>query len=186
MTEVGMYLCVLSERDVMDTLHIGPTIPEIAIAPSDVLFECPNCGKSIVIDEAAVGMIVDCPQCSAQVIVPSRPAPPAEAKQRAKSNASLLLALQKGDLRLLNEALAQGADVNAVASDGMTALMLAVQHGREDFVEALIGHGANLQAKRPDGQTALMLAEHAGQFHIVRLLWKADTKPSRQFFGLRC
>src|ERR1022692_1485310 len=109
MTEVGMYLCLLSERNVMDTLHIGPTIPEIAITPSDVLFECPNCGKSIVIDEAAVRMIVDCPQCPAQVIVPSRAAPPAEAKQRAKSNASLLLALQKGDLRLLNEALAQGA-----------------------------------------------------------------------------
>jgi serine/threonine-protein phosphatase 6 regulatory ankyrin repeat subunit B len=110
------------------------------------------------------------------VIVPSRPAPPTEAKQREKSNASLLLAVRKNDLRLLNEALAQGADVNAIASDGMTVLMLAVQHGREDFVEALIGHGANLEAKRPDGQTALMLAEHAGQFHVIRLLWKADTK----------
>src|ERR1017187_1384342 len=170
----------------MDTLHIGQTIPEIAITPTDVLFECSNCGKSMVIDEAAVGMIVDCPQCSAQVIVPSRPAPPAEAKQREIASASLLLAVQQGDSRSLNEALAQGADVNAVASDGMTALMLAVQHGREDFVEALIGHGANLKAKGPDGQTALMLAEHAGRFHIVRLLWKADTKPSRRFFGLRC
>ena len=169
----------------MDTLHIGPTIPEIAIAPSDILFECPNCGKSMVIDESAVGMIVDCPQCPAQVIVPSRPAPPAEAKQREKASASLLLAVQQGDSRSLNEALAQGGDVNAAASDGMTALMLAVQHGREDFVKALIGHGANLKAKGPDGQTALMLAEHAGLFHIVRLLWKADTKPAYRFFGPR-
>ena len=139
----------------------------------------------MVIDESAVGMIVDCPQCPAQVIVPSRPAPPAEAKQREKASTSLLLAVQQGDAGSLNEALAQGGDVNAAASDGMTALMLAVQHGREDFVKALIGHGANLKAKGPDGQTALMLAEHAGQFHLVRLLWKADTKSSRRFFGRR-
>jgi DNA-directed RNA polymerase subunit RPC12/RpoP len=169
----------------MDTLHIGQTIPEIAITPTDLLFECSNCSKSMVIDEVAVGMIVDCPQCSIPVIVPSRPTPPAKTTQREQASASLLLAVQRGDLRSLGESLAQGADVNAAASNGMTALMLAVQHGRKDLVEALIDHGANLRAKDPDGQTALMLAEHAGLFHIVRLFWKADTKPSRRFFGLR-
>ncbi len=169
----------------MDTLHIDQTIPEIAITPSDILFECPDCGKSMVIDESAVGMMVDCPQCPAHVIVPSRPAPPSEARQRETASASLLLAVQQGDGRLLNEALAQGGNVNAAASDGMTALMLAVQHGRGDFVKALIDHGANLEAKGPDGQTALMLAERAGQFHLVRLFWKADTKPAYRFFSLR-
>lgn len=169
----------------METLHIGQTTPEIAITPRDILFECPNCGKSMVIDESAVGMMVDCPQCPAQVIVPSRPVAPAEAEQRERVSGSLLLAVQQGDSRSLYEALAQGGDVNAAAPDGMTALMLAVQHGRGDFVEALIGHGADLDAKGPDGQTALMLAERAGQFHLVRLLWKADTKPASRFFGLR-
>ena len=169
----------------MDALHIGQPIPEIDITPSDILFECPSCGKSLVIDESAIGMMVDCPQCPAQVIVPSRSAPPTEAESREKASASLLLAVQQGDLGSLNEALVQGGDVNAAAPDGMTALMLAVQNGREDFVETLIGHGANLHAKGPDGHTALMLAERAGQFHLVRLLWKADPKPAHRFFGPR-
>src|SRR5437899_476743 len=92
MTEAGMHVCLLSERGVMDTLRIGQTIPETAITPRDILFECPNCGKSMVIDGSALGMIVDCPQCPAQVIVPPRPGPPAEARQREKASASLLLA----------------------------------------------------------------------------------------------
>jgi len=109
--------------DVVDTLHIGATMPEITITPKDVLFECPNCGKSMVIDESAVGKIVDCPRCPAQVIVPSRPAPPAESERRENATAALLLAVQQGDSSSLNVALAQGADANAAAPDGKTALI---------------------------------------------------------------
>jgi len=169
----------------MDTLHIGATISKITITPSDILFECPNCSKSMVIDESAVGKIVDCPRCPAQVIVPSRPAPSAESERRENATTALLLAVKQGDSSLLNVALAQGADASAATPDGMTALMLAVQKNRGDFVETLIGYGANLEAKGPDGQTALMLAQQAGQFHLVRLLWKAGTKPAYRFFGRR-
>ena len=169
----------------MDTLHVGATTPKITVMPDDMLFECPNCSKSMVIDESAVGKIVDCPRCPAQVIVPSRPAPPAESERRENATAALLLAVQQGDSSSLNVAFAQGADVNTVAPDGMTALMLAVQKNRGDFVETLIGYGANLEAKSPDGQTALMLAQQAGQFHLVRLFWKAGSKPAYRFFGRR-
>ena len=50
----------------------------ITMSPRDVMFECPACGKSLVVDEAATGLIVDCPQCHINVIVPpkSTPAPP--------------------------------------------------------------------------------------------------------------
>src|SRR6266850_4793422 len=119
--EAGINSCLPSDGVVMDTLHIGQGISEIDITPGDILFECPSCGKSMVIDESAVGMIVDCPRCPAQVIVPSRPAPPAEEKQREKATASLLLAVRQGDSSSLNDALARGGDVNAIASDGMTA-----------------------------------------------------------------
>jgi len=119
------------------------------------------------------------------VIVPPEPAAPADTEQREQANQSLLLAAQQGGLGLLNQALGQGADVNAVNPDGTTALMLAVEHGYEDLVEALIGHGANLDAKRADGQTALTLAERAGQFHVVRMLWKAAPKRTYRFFALR-
>jgi hypothetical protein len=45
---------------------------ELVIGPRDILFECPACGKSLVVDEAGEGMIVDCPQCHINVIVPPK------------------------------------------------------------------------------------------------------------------
>ena len=48
---------------------------ELAITPRDILFACPSCGKNLVVDEAAEGMIVHCPQCKTAVIVPPKPAP---------------------------------------------------------------------------------------------------------------
>jgi uncharacterized Zn finger protein (UPF0148 family) len=43
-----------------------------SVTASDILFECPACGKSLIVDEAAEGMIVDCPQCRTNVIVPPK------------------------------------------------------------------------------------------------------------------
>ena len=40
------------------------------VTTTDILFECPSCGKSLVVDEAGEGMIIDCPQCRTNVIVP--------------------------------------------------------------------------------------------------------------------
>lgn len=45
---------------------------EIVISSSDILFECPSCGKSLVVDEGAEGLIIGCPQCQTSVIVPPR------------------------------------------------------------------------------------------------------------------
>jgi DNA-directed RNA polymerase subunit M/transcription elongation factor TFIIS len=45
----------------------GTTVPA-----GDIDFECPACGKSLIVDEAAEGMIVDCPQCRTNVIVPPK------------------------------------------------------------------------------------------------------------------
>lgn len=50
-----------------------PKSGEIVITPRDILFECPGCGKSLVVDEAAEGMIVECTQCHISVIVPPKP-----------------------------------------------------------------------------------------------------------------
>lgn len=43
-----------------------------SISENDILFECPSCGKSLVVEESAEGMIIDCPQCETNVIVPPR------------------------------------------------------------------------------------------------------------------
>ena len=45
----------------------------IEVFPTDILFECPACGKSMVIDLSAQGMIVDCDGCGINVIVPPKP-----------------------------------------------------------------------------------------------------------------
>jgi hypothetical protein len=68
---------------------------EIVVTNQDILFDCPSCGKSLVVDVSAEGMIVDCPQCRTNVIVPPRSStlsePPASAmratpaKEEAKS-----------------------------------------------------------------------------------------------------
>ena len=36
----------------------------------DVFFFCPTCGKSMVIDSRGAGLLVDCPACSSEVLVP--------------------------------------------------------------------------------------------------------------------
>lgn len=38
----------------------------------DIFFECPSCHKSMVIDEAAAGIPIQCPGCGAGVIVPPK------------------------------------------------------------------------------------------------------------------
>ena len=45
---------------------------ETVVTSQDILFDCPACGKSLVVDISAEGMIVDCPQCRTNVIVPPR------------------------------------------------------------------------------------------------------------------
>ena len=56
----------------MNTEQAKPRSEDATVTTSDILFECPSCGKSLVVDEAAEGMIIDCPQCRTNVIVPPR------------------------------------------------------------------------------------------------------------------
>ncbi len=66
-----------------------PKSDEIVVTNQDILFDCPSCGKSLVVDVSAEGMIVDCPQCRTNVIVPprstARSEPPASATRAAPS-----------------------------------------------------------------------------------------------------
>ena len=42
----------------------------IEIGPEDIIFNCPRCGKSLTIDRRGAGLMVPCPDCSSQVMVP--------------------------------------------------------------------------------------------------------------------
>ena len=174
---------VLREFD-MDSEYGEQASSEIVIASSDVLFECPNCGKSMVIDEVAAGLMVQCEQCQSNVIVP--PKPNASVRGSAREADDLLLfAAEQSDVDSLTDALVHGANVNASTRGGTTALMLAAQHGAQDCVKLLIAHDANLDAVRTDGETATSLAKRAGEFHILRMLWRAASKRRSRRFGLR-
>jgi DNA-directed RNA polymerase subunit RPC12/RpoP len=53
------------------------------VTSRDILFECPSCGKSLIVDETAEGMIIDCPQCQINVIVPPKSQPAVHPKADA-------------------------------------------------------------------------------------------------------
>lgn len=41
------------------------------VQPTDIVFECPQCGKSLAIDPRGIGLVVICPDCQTQVQVPA-------------------------------------------------------------------------------------------------------------------
>lgn len=40
------------------------------IRDTDIVFDCPHCGKSLVIDYRGAGLQIDCSQCGESVLVP--------------------------------------------------------------------------------------------------------------------
>ncbi len=40
------------------------------IRDSDIVFDCPQCGKNLVIDYRGAGLQINCTQCGANVLVP--------------------------------------------------------------------------------------------------------------------
>ena len=41
------------------------------VQPTDIIFECPQCGKSLAIDPRGAGFVITCPDCQKQVQVPA-------------------------------------------------------------------------------------------------------------------
>lgn len=95
---------------------------DMDVSTNDILFECPSCRKSLVVDETAEGMIIECPQCHINVIVPPRageapdPAPePAvsnDAQARLAAIAGKLKELQTQRTEINNRLAARMNEVN--------------------------------------------------------------------------
>jgi transcription elongation factor Elf1 len=45
-------------------------LPEAEIMPSDIVFDCPQCGHNLVVDYRAAGLQVPCPDCGAIIQAP--------------------------------------------------------------------------------------------------------------------
>jgi len=92
-----------------------------------------------------------------------------------KSNNKLISAAEEGNVQLVKEFLAKGADVNAKDNQGYTALMWAAYNGHVDVIKELLLNGADAGAKDYKGYTALMWADEQGYTDIVQLLKKTGT-----------
>lgn len=95
------------------------------------------------------------------------------------TTASVIEAVRSGDVSAVKSLLKQGADVNAVEGDGMTALHIAVQQSNEEVAQLLAYAGANLKATtRLGGYTPLLLASRTGDAPMVATLLKAGADPN--------
>ena len=80
------------------------------------------------------------------------------------------------------EALRNGANVNAKDEDGRTALHLAAFNGHADIVEALLRHGADVNAKDKDGYTALHWAATLGHAEVAGRMSTLRTRTAIQLY----
>ncbi len=88
----------------------------------------------------------------------------------------LIKGARSGDLKLVQEALAQNADINTADGNGYTALMEAVISSYEAMVKLLLASGVSLDLKNNKGKTALDLAKTAP----IKLLIENEYKKGRQ------
>ena len=93
-------------------------------------------------------------------------------KRPAMSDAKFWKLCETGSTQEVEEALRNGADVNARDKHGETALMKAAIYGRTEVAEALLKHGANVNARDKEGRSILMLAAIYGRTEVAEALLK--------------
>lgn len=90
--------------------------------------------------------------------------------RQGDSEAALLEASERGDLRAVVRSIQQGTNSDAMRYDGETALMLASRYGHLEVVKFLVDAGAVNDVMDSDGYTALMLASSSGHVDVVKSL----------------
>lgn len=105
-------------------------------------------------------------------------APPA-----GPSAAPLADAVEKRNSSEVRSLLSEGADVNAVQADGMTALHWALYHDDPATAKLLLETGADVKAANRYGVTALSLACLNGNGELVQLLLEAGADANTSLSG---
>ena len=98
----------------------------------------------------------------------------------------LLLAAERGDLKLIEELLGVGIDANIESEDGegWTALIMASKEGHTDVVQALLAAKANPNPNRIS-HTAIRGAALGGFTRVAEILLSAKADPNFPSAGLR-
>jgi ankyrin repeat protein len=101
----------------------------------------------------------------------------------SNANQELWQAAQNGDLDALNQALSQGAEVNARSDSGDTALNMAAEGGHLALVEMLLVLGADTENQGGFDKTPLENATFAGQIEVVQLLLEKGARISQKLLA---
>jgi ankyrin repeat protein len=91
---------------------------------------------------------------------------------QAAKNSRLNQAANDGDVKAVQAAISDGADVNYM--DGETALMAAVHYGYTDVVKLLLEKGADVNAKTTSGINAMYIALVSDRTEVIKLLLSAN------------
>jgi hypothetical protein len=86
---------------------------------------------------------------------------------------SLLDALEKGDVKTVEELLEYSSYIPFIHWSGTLALNLAAQYGHTEIVRILLDEGDDVNTKDEHGDTALIYAANNGHLEVVELLLQA-------------
>lgn len=95
----------------------------------------------------------------------------------------LFQAIDKGNLELVKELLAEGVSINAKDSLGNSPLIKAVDDEEMVMAKFLIHKGANVNLRNTTGETALYRAVYRGNLELVKLLVEAGAETKVKTVG---
>ena len=143
--------------------------------------------KHILITIAAV-VLVGCgesqqsvPQAETKPVDPVAEAAKPEPPTAKAPGISIHEAAEKGNIKIVNQHLAAGIDVNAKeGKHRMTPLHIAAIRGNKEIAELLIAKGADVNAKAEYDNTPLLYAALTGHKEIADLLRKHGGKTGEE------
>ena len=104
-------------------------------------------------------------------------------KRSPISDKDFLYLCMSGDARKVEEAIINGANVNAKGHNGDTALMQAARYGYVKVAELLLKYGADINAKANNGVTALECAKSNYHRKVAQLLRDHGVEEKRGLLG---
>ncbi|MCO5045683.1 MAG: hypothetical protein M9935_10485 [Kiritimatiellae bacterium] len=97
----------------------SPTPSPSPLQPGDIIFECPQCGKSLAIDVRGAGFIVRCPDCRTEIQVPTTEAPSDDegARERGSPAEPIALSIEEQVQYLQRQHVADVERLNRITSE---------------------------------------------------------------------